>query len=280
MKKIITHRNPDLDAVASVWLIKRFLPGWEKAEIDFCEPDLERLKGEVDTDPDVLYLDVGQGKLDHHQFSKITSATEIVFKFILQERKGQPLGKLEKAALEEIVPVVTEVDNARELKWPEVKEPRFDFYLSVLISGVRGIDDDDEEAIMFGLKGMDALFHKTKKRINALGELKKGIEFKSPWGKAIAVETGNESVLFEGEKKGYALVLRKDPETGGVRIYARWDKGVDLTKAYKEVKKLDSQADWFLHSSRCLLLNMASSRPMRSTKLSLKQLIDILKVKS
>ncbi|MDO8657462.1 MAG: hypothetical protein Q7K55_01880 [Candidatus Levybacteria bacterium] len=35
MKIIVTHNSPDLDAIASVWLIKRFLPGWNEAEVKF-----------------------------------------------------------------------------------------------------------------------------------------------------------------------------------------------------------------------------------------------------
>ena len=35
MKIIVTHMRPDLDAVGSVWAIKRFLPGWEEAIVRF-----------------------------------------------------------------------------------------------------------------------------------------------------------------------------------------------------------------------------------------------------
>ena len=35
MKIIVTHAAPDLDAVTSVWLIKRFLQGWNEAEVRF-----------------------------------------------------------------------------------------------------------------------------------------------------------------------------------------------------------------------------------------------------
>ncbi len=35
MKTIVTHLNPDLDAMAAIWLIRRFLPGWSKARVEF-----------------------------------------------------------------------------------------------------------------------------------------------------------------------------------------------------------------------------------------------------
>ena len=42
MKVVVTHSSPDLDAIASVWLIKKFLPGWEEATVQFV-PAGERI---------------------------------------------------------------------------------------------------------------------------------------------------------------------------------------------------------------------------------------------
>ncbi|MEK7092362.1 MAG: hypothetical protein AAB907_01925 [Patescibacteria group bacterium] len=35
MKTIITHTSPDLDAITSVWIVKRFLPEWHDALVEF-----------------------------------------------------------------------------------------------------------------------------------------------------------------------------------------------------------------------------------------------------
>lgn len=277
MKKIVTHINPDLDAVTAVWLIKRFLPGWEKAEIDFCGYQSTYEGKPVDSNPDILHVDVGEGKLDHHQLEEITSAAKLCFDYIKEQRKGRPLKELDEKALVQIIEVVTEADNARDLNWPETTTPRNNFYLHVLIAGIRGMAGSDEETMTFGLKGMDAAFHQVKKSIDAREELKKGIEFESQWGRVIAIETGNDSVLWEGEKKGYCLVVRKDSETGGVRIYARYDTEVDLTRAYNKFKKMDPKSEWYLHQSKKLLLNMSSGKEMKPTKLTLNQIIDVLK---
>lgn len=277
MKKIITHINPDLDAIAAVWLIKRFLPGWKEAEINYCQSGEALDNQPPDKDPNILHVDTGLGKLDHHQFNKVTSAAEICFDYIKQKRKGKPFKKLDEKAIVQIIKVVTEVDNARDLNWPETETNRNNFYLHNLIAGIRGMAGSDEEAMEFGLKGIDAAFHQIKKSIDAQEELKEGIEFETPWGKAIGVETGNDNVLWEGEKKGYCLVVRKDSEAGGVRIYARYDTEVDLTKAYNQVRKMDPDSDWYLHQSKKLLLNAATSHEMKPTKLSLKEIIEVLK---
>jgi len=277
MKKVVTHINPDLDAVTAVWLIKRFLPGWKEAEIAFCKHQSTYDGKPVDSNPDILHIDASLGKLDHHQLEEAISAAKLCFDYIKKQRKGQPFKELDEKALVQIIEVATDVDNARDLNWPETTTPRNNFYLHVLIAGIRGMAGSDEEVMTFGLKGMDAVFHQIKKSIDARKELKKGVKFESQWGKAIAIETGNDSVLWEGEKKGYCLVIRKDSKTGGVRIYARYDTEVDLTKAYNKFKKMDPDSDWYLHQSKKLLINMASGRKMKPTKLTLNQLIEVLK---
>jgi len=35
MKIIVTHTSPDLDAIVSVWLVKKFLPGWQDVKFEF-----------------------------------------------------------------------------------------------------------------------------------------------------------------------------------------------------------------------------------------------------
>ena len=35
MRRIITHKSSDLDAISSVWLLKRFYPNWDGAEVEF-----------------------------------------------------------------------------------------------------------------------------------------------------------------------------------------------------------------------------------------------------
>ena len=70
MKLIVTHFNPDLDAIASIWIIKRFLKGWEKARVRFV-PAGETYKDQpVDSQPEILHVDTGLGELDHHQTNK------------------------------------------------------------------------------------------------------------------------------------------------------------------------------------------------------------------
>lgn len=279
MKKIITHINPDLDAITSCWLIKRFLPGWEKAEIDFVPAtnSFYKIPG-VDEDPNILYVDVGRGKLDHHDTGDYLSATKLCWEYIKSQRKEQKLSFLEENSLEKIVDVVTQIDNARDLNWEEVNKERYQFYFHLIIEGLRGCGEADSQVMEFGFRGLDAILLIIKSRTRADEELTRGIVFQTRWGKAIGLESKNRQVLLRGEEQGYVLVVKKDPESGGVQIYSRWDSSVDLSEIYSQVKKLDPNSDWFLHSSKKLLLNQAGANPhMRPTKLSLSQIIALLK---
>jgi len=279
MKKIITHINPDTDAIAAVWLIKRFLPGWEEATIGFTKAggDNKKIAG-VDENADILYVDVGRGKFDHHQSGEISSATKLIWKYIQKQTLGTGFKETERLAIQELVEVENEIDNARDLKWPEIYQPRYFFYFHLIVDGLRGCGESDQQVMEYGFRTLDSILLNLKAKIKAAKELKKGIVFATPWGKGIGVETGNKQVLFRGEVGGYVVVVKKDPKTGGVQIYARWDTRVDLTNAYNQYKQLDRQSDWFLHASKKLLLNQASVNPdMRPTKLTLEQIIAVLK---
>lgn len=273
MKKIVTHTNPDLDAVTSAWLIRRFLPGWEKAQVEFATADQKANDG-----PDELWVDVGRGKLDHHHTGEYLSATRLVWEYVQEARTKQPFNERETEALEELVEVVTQVDNARDLHWPEVGEFRYYLTLHTLIDGLRGVGESDEQVVELAMRALDAAFWQFKNKIHADRELAAGQEFETSWGKAIGLVSSNKQVLWLGEAKGYVLVLITDPVTGAARMYARPDSTVDLTMAYNKLREADPAADWFLHAGKKLLLNSSSVNPdMRPTKLTIKNIIRILK---
>ncbi len=54
-KIIVTHKNPDWDAITSVWILKKFLPGWGNANVEFVNAgerlELQIVRGPVATFP-------------------------------------------------------------------------------------------------------------------------------------------------------------------------------------------------------------------------------------
>ncbi len=273
-KIIVTHRHVDLDALCSVWLIKRFLPSWSEAKIDFV-PVGQTLRGAPpDDDLDILHVDVGGGKLDHHRFyGEYSSAAHLVLEKIFNERE---FSKFAKEALKRLVEVVTEVDNGRMITWENASSDRYEFCLHQFLPK---LSEKDEEIVHLGLNCLDAVFRSLREKIAAEEAVEKeGRVFGTRWGKAVAVETAVDEVLSVGQKKGYVLVAKKDPRSGHLRIYGRWDKELDLTRAYEELKKKDPLATWYLHPSKRLLLNGSRTSPgIVPTKLSLSEIIKILK---
>ena len=81
---------------------------------------------------------------------------------------------------------------------------------------------------------------------------------------------------------GYAIVVKKDPRKGFVRIKATpFKEGVvkdaDLTLIYEKLHKMDPQATWYLHVSKKMLLNGSAKNPkMIPTGLKLDQIIKVV----
>lgn len=275
MKKIVTHTNPDLDAVTAVWLVKRYLSGWGGAEIGFITMDRAREERPWADPQNVLYVDCGFGDFDHHQTAEMTCAAKLVLNYIFRQ-KGRHFAKEEKIALKRLVDIVNQDDHFRDLVWPEAREDRYLTYFHRLIDELKKIGYRDREVVAVGEVFLNALLHLLENKIRTAEELKAGKKFLTPWGRGIALMSGNRLVEKEGLIQGYSVVVRKNPENGAVRIASRWDRGVDLTEIYHCLQEIDPHADWFLHASRFMLFNQASVAPeMRPTTLTLEEIIKI-----
>jgi hypothetical protein len=275
MKTIVTHVRPDLDAITSVWLVLRYLPGWEEATIAFVPAGSTLNDADPDTDPDIIHTDTGLGKFDHHQTNDYTSATKKVFKYLVAENHI-PSDKQE--AIERIVNHVTDIDHFAEVTFPEPTSDRYEFSLYQIIEGLHAIMKHTHEAMGCVFSILDGIEHLFIAKIRAQEEIGKGYSFTSKWGKSLAMESKNEESMKLALKMGYKLVIRKDPEKGNVRIKTYPDPKLDLTAVYEKVVKADPKATWFLHSSKNILLNGSSKGPnMTPTTLPIKKVIEIIK---
>ena len=73
---------PDLDAISSVWLLKKFDSEFENAEVKFVPAGTTYQNKVVDSDPDVVHVDTGLGRFDHHQSEDRICAAELVFNYL------------------------------------------------------------------------------------------------------------------------------------------------------------------------------------------------------
>ncbi len=292
MKVIVTHMSPDWDAISSVWLIKKFLPGWESAEVKFV-PAGQRINNSESSesiekigDDEVIHVDTGLGPLDHHQTQDTAvSAASVTWDYVLSqiEKSGGSLTPQHKEAVSRIVKIIVDTDHFKEVYWADAAEDYHEFSFLGLLEGYKfQKPGQDAEYVNFGISCLDAFTHTFENRIWAEKEIKeKGIEFKTKYGKGMGFETINDTVLKLAQKMGYALVVRKDPRKGYVRIKTlpatEKNKGLDLTLAYEQLRKIDPDATWFLHISKKMLLNGTPKNPkMRPTKLKLNDIIKVL----
>lgn len=275
-KTIVTHVSCDLDGIASVWLIKKYLPGWEDANLAFVLAGKTLDNKPPDEDPDIIHVDTGLGRFDHHQIKdRHLSAAKRVFEHL--EKEGH-IREKDKQAVGRIVEFVATIDNFGEVYFPQPTSDTYDFALHQIIEGLKGTRSDDAERCNLGLELLDGVLLVFKNKVRAEQEIKKGLDFQSKFGKSLALETENEEAIKLAMKMGYQMVVRKDPKRGFVRIKTQPKDVYDLTPLYEAVMKVNPEADWFLHVSKNILLNGSAKNPnVTASKLSLKQVIDLIK---
>lgn len=268
--------SPDIDSITSTWLVKKFLPGWEEAELKFVAAGSTLDGQQVDSDPEVIHVDTGFGMFDHHQTSDRTCASKKVFEYL--KEKGH-LKERQKPALEKLVTQVTEFDHFGEVFFPEPASDHYEFSIHKIIEGgLKSVLKEDMVIMQSVFPMLDALLNIFMKKISAEEEIKKGFVFTSSWGKTLIMETKNEETTKLALKKGYSLVIKKDPDMGNVRIKTIPGKKYDLKSLYEKIISVDKKGTWFLHASGNMLLNSSSKNPnFVASPLTVKRLIEIVK---
>ena len=296
MKIVVTHMSPDWDAISSVWLIKKYLAGWQEAEVKFVpagqrlvNKDLGlKIKDPIEKigEDEVIHVDTGLGPLDHHQTQDTNvSAASRTWDYVQSQfRKAHDTMTSEhKEAISRIIKVIVDIDHFKEVYWHEAASDIYEFSLLGVLEGLKyEKQGQDLMYLKFGINCLNALTAEFENRIWAEHEIaEKGIKFETSQGRGIGFETINDTVLKLAQKMGYILVVRKDPRKGYIRIKTLPDqngkKGIELTNVYHQLSKMDPDATWFLHVSKKMLLNGTPKNPkMVPTKLSLREIIKVL----
>ena len=298
MKIIVTHTSPDWDAIASVWILKKYLAGWQHAKVEFVPAGQKSMRSvklgdqitsvieETDGD-EIIHVDTGMGPLDHHQiFDTNICGASRVWDYIQSELKksNDTLTEEHLEAMNRIVKVVVDIDHFKEVFWADPAADHHEFSLIGVLDGLKLFKpDQDSHYVDFGIECLDSMYHAFETRIWAEKEIKEnGIYFDTRWGKAVGFLTLNDTVIKLSQKMGFVLVLRKDPRKGYVRIKVRpheeGKENIDLTPIYEKLKDKDPDATWYLHVSKKMLLNGTPKNPkMIPTKLSLEEIIKTIK---
>lgn len=273
-KLIVTHISPDLDAITSSFLIKKYLPQWQDAEFAFV-PSGETYEGkDPDINPNIIHVDTGMGKFDHHQDSERSSATKKVFEFLSQKNL---IKDKDIKAIEDISLHVTDIDNFKEVSFPDPTNIRYSFCLHEFLYPLRSNVTSDHELVSLTFILLESILQTVKNNLKAEEEIKMGLIINNSMGKVLFMETKNEVAVKYALKKGFEVVVRRDPETNNIRIKTQPTEKYNLTELSKVIIKNDKKATWFLHASKNMLLNGSSKNPNSvASALTTKKLIEIL----
>lgn len=255
----MTHINPDLDAIGAVWILKRFdEQHFGDAEMAFVPAGKTIGKEEREflgfEEEQVVHVDTGQGKFDHHT-EKLGKERICAASMVADYVKDVHPSLEEDEALARMVEHMIGIDHFEEAYWPEPDDIRYLFQLHEIFSPMKAAGKTDREVTEFGLQALDAVYVAMKSRVMAEEELERAQEFETRWGKGLGVKTTNDDVMKLAQKRGYAVVVRKDSEFGHVRIKAAPEKQIDLTEIYEIIIGRDTHATWYLHPSKAMLLN-------------------------
>lgn len=284
MKTIVTHLSPHLDEIFSIWAIKNYDPEWKEFQVKFKATNPsggEVPLDEVDKDPATIYLGLGRGKYDEHKQGKdevaaATSAAALVW-LDLKGRGLIPDGEVKTRAAEKLLEFIVK-DDTGELKG--MPDYLVDFTIVALWDGFAKVHrGDSEKKLEYGLPMMEYMVSYLSGIVSAEDALKDAVTFDTPWGKGLATETSIKESQVVAYREGYNVVANIVPKLGYHMVVANPTSPVDLTEVYHKLQGLDSEAEWYLHQSGRMLFSGSHSAPnVKISKLTLEQMIDLLKV--
>lgn len=274
-KTIVTHISPDFDGIPAIWLLKKFHPKFADAKIAYVPAGSTLNNEPVDSNPDIVHVDTGMGRFDHHQSDDFTCGAKLVYEWLIEEGYI----RRDDEAMARLIEVVTELDHGWDnWKWSEAASDRWEFCLPNILVGWKILySRQDEDYIAWTMRALEAVYKILQQKAAAEKELERATKFATRWGEGLALESDNGMMLDLGIKRGLALIVTRDPKKGFVRITGSNKYNVDLTQAYEEFRKLDPAATWFLHASKVLLRNGSTRNPtMVPTKLKLEEVVKVL----
>lgn len=285
MKLLVTHHSPDLDAIGAVWMLKTFAAqDFADAKVAFVDPGCTISEAEIMSQgmrpqdfEEIVHVDTGLGDFDHHQPDRGMQhicATSLTYDYCAQLHPELA----HDAALQELVRIVTDIDHFEECFWPEANDARYAFMVHELLDGLQraGIHTDETQ-LHFGMTCLNGVYKKLEEIEKAKEVMLGGQEFSTRWGKGIALETKNDTVIKYAQKAGYAVVIKRDPEQGHIRIKAVPKAGVDLTPLANRVMAEDPAATWYFHPAKTMLLNGSDKWKNKiATTLSLEQMVELV----
>ncbi|MFH2085186.1 MAG: hypothetical protein ABII21_00110 [bacterium] len=276
-KLIVTHLHPDLDAIMAAWLLVRFnQPQFGDARFEFV-PAPTTYKGlPPDNDPNVVHVDVGAGKFDHHKpggFS--TCAAKLVLEELVAEKKIDP----ENQSLKDMIEIAYEIDTFADCYWHGTDSPRMAFMLHEIIPALHRLQTHDNEAVTrMVFVYLDGVYQRLKDWENGREAIMEGVEFTCLWGKGIAVQSGADDVSKIAQKMGYEIVVIEDSKHGYLKVKTAPGVKLTLESLYDKIAEHESQERWVYHNSGHMLFSGSDKGLLKErSQLHLNDLLEMIK---
>jgi len=267
MKVLITHTNPHLDDVFAIWLLKKYDPKYHDFEVDFVSANHTLQDQETE---ERIFVGTGGGKFDEHKEGLNTCAGSLVFDY-LKENNLLPGDEITQKALEEVVAWNLKIDTG---KIPI--EAYDEFSVPAFIRCKDSSSESSKKSVELGSRILNRILVVLKGKQRSLMDWKERVEFESKFGKSYAIVSETIDRPF-CKRQGGDLFLIYNPKYHAIQFFTP-SQTLDLSSIYEKVKKMDPQADWFLHQSHHMVLCGSSSAPeAKSTKLSFEELIEVAK---
>jgi len=259
---IVGHLAPDLDCLTAIWIFIRFDYAAD-AELEFVPAGTTWQQQPVDSNPRVIHVDTGGGRYDHHQRrSRNLCAAELVRRAIAPH----------DPALERMVRQVGQIDNATA----PAGELGF-FNINALITGYNLLFPNRPRHVAYAmLPNLDAWYEHEARQIRLEQAFAHRLEFDTPWGLGIAMESEDGGSSKLAYRHGAVLYAYRDGR-GWMGVAAQARSNVDLASIYLDLRSVDQEADWYLHPNhRLLLCGSATAPPQVLSRLSLPELVRVI----
>jgi hypothetical protein len=276
-KMIVTHIHPDLDAIMSAWMLVRFDQSrYGDAKFEFV-PAPTTYKGlPPDNDPNIVHVDVGGGKFDHHKPGGFTTcASKLVWEELIAEGLVSPTD----TALKEMAAIALEIDTFADCYWPGTDQPRMAMMLHEVIPALHRLQTHDNEAVLrMVFVYLDGVYQRLKDWEKGKEAIMEGEEFESAWGKGIAVSTAADDVSKTAQKMGYEIVVINDTTHGHLKIKTAPAVKLPLKAIYDKICERESPDRWVYHNSGHMLFSGSDKGGLQEkTQLHLNDLLEMIK---
>lgn len=271
-KLFVTHKNPHLDDVAAIWVLRRALPVWKRARVEFVAADASYTRKDT---ADRIAIGVGRGQFDEHKGDRADSATTLVWKYCKKQPECVLKTPEERRAMDALVAYVNEEDHGMLFA-----SPTREFMIGSVFTYLgRVTGEGSEGALQFGEQYLAGVYEGLLEKEWCMRDWKKRKEFNTPWGKGVSVTTtvSSKVVARIAYEQDYVLFVYSNPATHYLSIKSRNDSRVDLSGVATAVRSLEPDADWYLHHSYKMLIcgsDVSANRALSS--LSSAQLVALL----